>query len=256
MHRGGIIAGIVLVAVIGLFVARHIGESERPLEAVGAEAGGPAPDSPAVGETAETAAGNLPATGETRAYTIDAAGSEVYWRIYRSGPARRLGHSHVISVGELAGSVSLGSDPAAATWQLSFPVAGLVVDDPGLRARHGEEFESVPSEEDKAGTKENMLTDRVLDGAQFPEIRLDGTGFVGPLQDATLAVSIHMLGRTIDRSVPASIVIGADELTVSGEFRLTHEDLGLEPFTALGGMMAVGEDIDFTYRIRALAGDR
>jgi hypothetical protein len=69
-----------------------------------------------------------------------------------------------------------------------------------------------------------------------------------------LPVSIEMLGRTIEQSFPATISIEADSLTVTGEYRLTHEDLGLQPFTALGGLMAVGENIDFTYRIHAIAG--
>jgi hypothetical protein len=67
-------------------------------------------------------------------------------------------------------------------------------------------------------------------------------------------VSIEMLGRVVERRLPATIVVGTDSVTVSGEFRLTHTDLGLTPFTAMGGLMAVGEEIDFTYRIHAVAG--
>ena len=192
---------------------------------------------------------------DATAYVIDPAESEVYWRIYRAGPLAGLGHSHVISLVEFEGRLALGDDPADSVWELSFPVDGLVIDIPELRARYGEEFESVPSEDDKEGTKVNMLTDRVLDGVNFPEIRLEGSGVVGSLDDASLPVRIQMLGRTIEQTFPASISITADTVTVTGEYRLTHTDLGMEAFSLLGGAMAVGEDIDFTYRLVAVAVD-
>ena len=162
----------------------------------------------------------------------------------------------MISVSGLKGTVRLTDDLTAAEWSLSFPVAALIVDDPALRGRYGKDFESVPSDRDKAGTRENMLTDRVLNGEMFPEIELHGTGVEGPLTDAHLPLTIEMLGRSIEQSFPAAISIEDGSLTVTGEYRLTHEDLGLEPFTALGGLMAVGDDIDFTYKIHAIAGAR
>ena len=195
----------------------------------------------------------LPAGDDVQVYTIDPAESEVYWKIYRSGPLARLGHNHVISLVDFSGSVTVGSDLADSAWELSFPVDGLIVDDPELRARFGEDFESVPSDEDKAGTKVNMLTDRVLDGINFPEIRLEGSGVIGSLDAASLPLSINILGRTIERTFPASISITADTVTVTGEYRMTHDDFGMEPFTALGGAMAVGSEIDFTYELTATA---
>ncbi len=155
---------------------------------------------------------------------------------------------------EFAGNVTLGSDLGTSQWELRFAVDSLVIDDPGFRSRYGEDFESAPSEDDKAGTKRNMLTDRVLNGEIFPEIRLSGTGGAGVFDAAELPLTIEILGRTIEQSFPASIEIGADSLTVTGEYRLTHDDLGMEPFSVFGGMMAVGNEIDFTYRIHAVAG--
>lgn len=193
----------------------------------------------------------LPVDEDSQIYIVDAAESEIYWRIYRSGALARLGHNHVISLTEFEGSVTVGGDVADSTWELSFPVDALVIDDPELRARYGEDFESVPREADKEGTKENMLTEGLLDGVNFPEIRLEGNGVVGSLDAASLPVSIHMLGRTIEQTFPASITITADSVMVEGEYQLTHADLGLEPFSLLGGAMAVGAEIDFTYRLRA-----
>jgi polyisoprenoid-binding protein YceI len=187
-------------------------------------------------------------------YSVDSSGSEVYLRIYAAGALAALAHNHIISAGEFSGRVVLTADPAASQWDLSFPVAELVVDDAELRARYGEDFESGPSDNDKSGTKRNMLSDGLLNGAAFPEIRFSGTGVNGTLENAQLAVSIEIAGSVVDVVFPARISIGDGEVVVSGEYRVTHEDLGLTPFTAMAGAMAVAEEIDFTYRIRAVAG--
>ena len=261
MHRGKIIGAIVLVVAIGLVVSQQLGEPDGGTADGGAPANaGSAAGQPAAGGAAADAGGAparlaaaLPAAGETRAYSIDPAASELYWRIYRAGTLARLGHNHIISVTELEGSVTLASSLDAAEWELSFPVNALVVDDPELRARYGEDFESTPSEGDKEGTKQNMLTDRLLNGEMFPRIRLEGQGIAGSLENASLPATISIVGQTIEQTFPATVSIAEGGITVEGEYRLTHEDLGLTPFTALGGAMAVGDEIDFTYRLRAVA---
>jgi hypothetical protein len=251
MKRGKVIGAIVLIVAIALVIAERLGEPTTDSGESGAR-----PEAGSGAAVAVLPGGVGLADGEVRVYTVDDAQSEVYWRIYRAGAFARLGHNHVISVGELSGSVALNSDLSATEWSLSFPVEGLEIDNPDLRSRYGEEFESVPSEDDKAGTKTNMMTDRVLNGAVYTEIRLNGTGVNGTLANAELPVSIEMLGRTIEQAFPASITIGADSITVEGEYRLTHADLGMEPFSAFGGAIAVGDDIDFSYRSHAIAGGR
>lgn len=216
-------------------------------------------DQPSEPATAQTTAAPAPAMIEpvqaveegAVVYTLDPSQSEVYWRIYRAGRLARLGHNHVISMVDFEGSVTVTPDVADSRWELSFPVDALVIDDPELRARYGEDFESIPDENAKEGTKTNMLTDSLLDGANFPEIRLQGSGVVGPLDAASLPVNISIVGRTIEQTFPASISITDDFVTVEGEYRLTHADLGLDPFSLLGGAMAVGDEIDFTYRLHA-----
>jgi hypothetical protein len=251
MRRGKVIGALVLLAAIGLIVAF------RPDTPDPAGTSGPTAtaDTRLLAQaTGQPAGPGGPGGAAARVFRVDAGQSEVYWRIYKAGAAARFGHNHVVSVTGLSGTVTLASELSASEWTLRFPVAGLVVDDQEIRARYGEEFSSVPSDGDKEGTKRNMLTPEVLDGAAHPEIRLGGRGVSGTLENAELPVSIEILGRVVERRLPARIVVGADSLTVSGEFRLTHTDLGMTPFTALGGLMSVGEDIDFSYRIHAVAG--
>lgn len=191
--------------------------------------------------------------GEARRYDIDAEGSEVFWRISKAGLMARFGHNHVISAREFEGNVVVdAADPTKSSFELEIPVAALVVDDPELRARFGEEFASVPSEADKEGTRTNMLGDGVLKAAMFPVVRVSGGAPVSEGGAQTLPVQIDILGNSFDLRVPGTVTFGDSTLEATGDFALDHADLGMTPFSALGGALQVGERIDFTYRIRAV----
>ena len=117
------------------------------------------------------------AQGGERAFTIDPAASEIHWLVFKAGALARLGHNHVISVPSVKGSVAVNAqNPAASHFEILIPVADLTIDDAKLRSGLGEDFSSVPTAKDIEGTRHNMLTDRVLNGDNFPTIRVRGTG--------------------------------------------------------------------------------
>jgi len=195
----------------------------------------------------------------TQAYVIDAGASDVHWLVYRAGAFARFGHNHVISVAEVNGTVAVDpSSLARSSFQLEIPVMDLVVDDPVLREALGEEFSSEPSADDISGTHGNMLSDRVLDAERHPSIRVTGTGPVGEAGRQTLRMTVHLLGRAVELTVPTSVTLQGDSLEAAGEFELTHEQLGMEPFSVMGGALQVGNRMSFEYRIlaRRAAGDR
>ncbi len=192
--------------------------------------------------------------GAPGVFAIDAERTDIHWRIYRAGPMARFGHSHVISVGALEGAVSLAEDASQSSFELEFPVAGLIIDDPELRNLYGEEFSTVPSAEDIEGTRENMLTEAVLDGERFPSIRVSGSNWTGP-GEASIDLAIEILGRTIELTLPTEVVVDGDSLVASGSFTLGHEALGMTPFSVMMGAVQVGEDMDFVYEIHAERGD-
>jgi hypothetical protein len=185
-------------------------------------------------------------------YAIDPAASDLHWLVYKAGTLARLGHNHTVAVGDLSGNVTKNdSDLAASRFELGFSVAALVIDDPKLRGTLGEEFASVPTADDVAGTHKNMLSDRVLDGEKHPTIRVLGTGPAAKAGEQTLAVTVEMLGRSIPLTVPTQVTVDGDVLTATGEFELNHADLGMQPFSVMLGALAVGEKLSFSYRITA-----
>jgi hypothetical protein len=189
---------------------------------------------------------------EAEVYSVDAAGSDIHWRVYKAGTFSRFGHNHVISAGALSGTVTRQAEVSRSTFDLSIPVAALVVDDPQLRRLYGPDFSSEPTENDIAGTHTNMLSERVLDGEHYSELRIQGRIVSGEPEAVMFAITIDLLGRSIELTVPGSIVFNGDTLVASGEFGITHSDLGLEPFSVMMGALAVGQPLDFVYRVRAV----
>jgi hypothetical protein len=190
---------------------------------------------------------------EARHYTIDAAGSDVHWLVFKAGSLARLGHNHVISVSDLAGTVTTNADPSASSFELQFHVQALTVDDPKLRSGLGPDFASVPSADDIAGTRKNMLSDRVLMGEKHQAIKVTGVGPAGSADMQTLKITVELLGRSVPLTVPTKVEMHGDDLTASGEFDLTHTALGMMPFTVMLGALQVADNMKFVYRIHATA---
>jgi len=222
----------------------HVGDGEPPMRSL----------SRVLIPLCLTWSGVAAAQGADRAFAIDASASDIHWLVYKAGALARLGHNHVISVPGLHGSVTIGAqDLSASSFEIVIPVADLVIDDPKLRSGLGEDFASVPTEKDIEGTRHNMLTDRVLDGDKFPTIRVSGTGPFGATGAQTFKLKVELLGRTVGLTVPTNVTVTEDRVEASGEFDLTHAELGMQPFTALMGALSVGEKMSFTYHVVARA---
>jgi polyisoprenoid-binding protein YceI len=196
--------------------------------------------------------GAVDAQGASERYVVDPAESQLHWLVYKAGALARLGHNHTIAAGDLSGTVTVNAnDLGASRFELGFSVASLVVDDPALRATLGADFASVPTADDIAGTRTNMLSERVLDGEKYPGLRILGTGPVARNGRQVLNVQVEMLGRTVDLTVPTEVSIDNGELRAKGEFELNHADLGMQPFSVMMGALQVGEKLSFTYDVKA-----
>jgi hypothetical protein len=193
----------------------------------------------------------LAQTADGDVYEIDAARSDIHWQVYKAGAFARFGHNHVISVGTPSGRISVAEVLADSRVEMHIPVGELVVDNPQLRKGKGEDFASEPSDEDIEGTRGNMLSEGVLNGAQFPEIRVSGTNLSGLGANATIDLTIDLLGRSVTHTVPTSVVVEGDGLIATGEFALQHADLGMKPFSVMMGALQVGDQLDFIYRVHA-----
>jgi hypothetical protein len=191
-----------------------------------------------------------PAPGAVR-YQIDGTRSEVLIWLTRGGALAQLGHNHIIEVAQLSGELWLADERQRSVFSLRFPVAALRLDEPLRRAQQGSGYEETLSEDDIAGTRLHMLDTASLAGADYPLIELASesisqadTGWV-----AHTAIQVRAFRAHIE--VPVQLVSASDEITLSGEFTITHAALGLVPHSALLGALRVAEPIRVRFHISA-----
>lgn len=157
----------------------------------------------------------------------------------------------MLTAGRLEGEVWLPADPAAARVRLSFPVADLVVDEPAARREEGEEFASLPSAEDVAGTRRNLLGPALLDAGRYPLIRIDGAAARRP-EGLVVRAAVAVRDRTAALEVPVEVATGAGALTVRGGFTVLQSALGLTPFSVGLGALKVRDDLEVRFRLVAV----
>ena len=230
---------VVLIAAALTLAACQSGTATRP----------PAlpPPAPALG--AGASGGAESAAGER--YRIDAQRSELLVLVYRDGRMASLGHNHVIAVRQLSGVVVVAGDLGQSRWQLDFPVDALSVDEPQLRAAQGEQFQTTLDDAAIAGTREHMLGAALLDAPSFPVIHLESEQVLTGDDGLRLSARIRVRDHTARINVPVTLERTADELIASGEFDLTHAELGLTPYSVALGALRVADRMRVRYRLVA-----
>jgi hypothetical protein len=230
------------------------------LAACAGTGGAPVEQPPAAAEGAPAAPEGFPSARyesvrerDGRVYRIANEESQIDVYVYRGGRLARLGHNHIVTSRALNGFVLDAKDPSRSQLDFYFPVDSLSVDEPELRAAAGDAFASQPSEGDIAGTRRNLLGERMLNAEQFPFILVSGQWRGGTESAPELGLTITVRGIAHEKSATAQIERDGDILRASGEVRLSHAELGLEPFTVLGGAIAVEDGFDVRYRIVARA---
>jgi len=205
--------------------------------------------------TAESAESPLawpkePSPGAKR-YALNPQASRVLVYVYRTGRMARLGHNHLVSVGELEGDLWLARPLSESRVEIRVPLQGLVVDDPELRAAAGSELDTEPSPQDIANTRRNMLGVQVLDAATHPWIVVRGVPAGGALADLELDAEVEIRGQTNRMRLPVHLDLAPDRALASGDFRLRQSDFGITPYSVMMGALAVQDEVRVVYRLVA-----
>lgn len=196
--------------------------------------------------------GAVPLPAGAQRYVIDPEGSIVTIRVYRAGPLARLGHNHVITSADEAGTVWTNGELAGSGFEMRVPVASLVVDDPTARQAAGPDFPGEVPEDARTGTRSNMLGPEVLNAAVYPEIVVRADAVAGNWEAPVALARMTLRDRILEREVPLKIARGRTEITARGSFRVLQSDFGLTPFSVAGGAIQVADGLDVTFEIRAV----
>jgi polyisoprenoid-binding protein YceI len=187
----------------------------------------------------------------TRRLQVDPERTVVTVIVRRAGPLAKLGHDHVITSADEAGSVWLGSTPADSSFELTLPVDRFDVDLPAARAAAGVEFAAPVPDDARAGTRHNMLRAEVLDGEQFPTLTLRSSAASGAWPQPIVRVAVTLKGVAREQEIPVVVERDAAGLTARGELRLNQTDFGITPFSVAGGAIRVADTLEIRFELAA-----
>ncbi len=185
------------------------------------------------------------------AYAIDPASSWLHVRVYKTGRLARFGHNHVISSHAIDGTVMLTEDPANSSLTLQLPLASFVVDDPRWRAHNGDDFPGEINDRDREGTRANMLSEKLLNAANHPVLHISSTAIERHAGGLAVQAQVALAGTVKPLTFPVSVTVENGIVRASGELTVTHEQLGLAPFSALLGALKVADEIGLSYHLTA-----
>ncbi|MDB6062403.1 MAG: hypothetical protein JWM78_2506 [Verrucomicrobiaceae bacterium] len=185
-------------------------------------------------------------------YQLDSSRSSIKLNVYRDGPLARLGHNHVIAIEQISGTIYREKITAQSEFELSFPVAAMQVDRSDDRAEAGTDFASAVTPEAIAGTRENMLGPKLLAAQQYPLISLRSISISGAEPDVQIVVAIKLREFDSQIALPAHISEQDSALFIDGEVPLSQVQLGLTPYSVLGGGLRVGDTINARFHLVAL----
>ena len=184
-------------------------------------------------------------------YQLDTSASELRILVYRAGALGKLGHNHVIVSRGMTGTVYRRDPLGQSSFTLSVPVVSREVDPDTARAEEGDAFATQPSAKDIAATQRNMLGKRLLKAERFPDVTVEGLSLTGTPPEVIVHCRIGIAGNAVLLQVPASLSVGHERLTVSGELSLSHTELGLKRFRVMLGALQVAEDMTLKFRLLA-----
>jgi len=237
---------------------------------------GPEPYSAAKVGAVAAATGSQPGSGsqarqrhEGRPFDVASRESLLTILAFRGGTLAKVGHNHVIASHDVSGTFYVPDDVSHSTFELHIPVGQLSIDEPDLRAQEGPDFPKDVPDSAKEGTRRNMLSEALLNGAQYTDITLVSQ-HIAVLPDPTRQpgtsareaqsasqiradVQVTIRGQAQAISVPVTYSLANGVLTASGELPLKQTDLGLTPFTAMLGALAVQDEMRVKFHFVAHA---
>lgn len=184
-------------------------------------------------------------------YRISAADSVVHVLVYRGGALATLGHNHVLSSQDVAGTVWLHEQLELSGFALSVPVGTLIVDDDQARNEEGAEFPPQVPESAREGTKRNLLSEAVLDGAKQPRIEIRSVAIAGTREQPSVTARMTIKAQSRDIHVPVFMNEQGQSLRIRGEFDIKQSDFGIKPYSVALGALQVQDTVRIKFNLVA-----
>lgn len=171
--------------------------------------------------------------------------------VYRGGAMARLGHNHVIASHQLGGPVYVTDVATQTRFDITVPVNDLTVDEPAMREMAGPDFPPNVPESARDGTRKNLMSEALLDGAKYPTIRLRAVDVIEAAGGYDMGVEITIKEQVRTVRVPVAVEKSEGSIKASGEFPLKQSELGLKPFSVAMGTLIVLDDMKVRFDVTA-----
>lgn len=185
-------------------------------------------------------------------YRVSGRDSAVHVLVYRGGALANLGHNHVLSSPDADGFIWLHDKPELCGFELVAPVNDLIVDDNQARIAEGAEFPPNVPEDAKQGTKRNLLSEAVLDGARYPQVTIKSIAILGARGHPNIKARMTIKARTREIQLPVSWLEQDQKLLIHGEFAIKQSDFGIKPYSVALGALQVQDEIRIKFDLIAL----
>ncbi len=189
-------------------------------------------------------------TSGGRVFKLNPQASEVRIFVFRGGRASKVGHNHVLSAPRFTGFVEV--PPAGAgggRFDLEFRLDQLEIDNPAQRAALGGAFSTNVSPDAVADTREHMLGDANLQASRFPFVHIHSLQVIGEVPRLAAKVQVEMHGQQRELWIPISVEGLPDRIVASGSFVLRQSDFGVKPYSILGGVVSVEDEVVIEFRL-------
>jgi len=172
---------------------------------------------------------------------INTAKSLLTVHVNKGGVLAFIGHQHIVASHDLTGWVDQENNQGF----FSFDITKLTIDESVLLK--AKKLPDVLKESDKAATKQNML--KMLDIKNYPDVRVQVTKFDSA--KSTIHAKIVLNNHMVERDLIVKVTRSAkDKITnISGETSLKLSDFAVEPFSALAGLLSVGDALTIEWNL-------
>jgi hypothetical protein len=185
-----------------------------------------------------------------KTFALNPSTSNIRIFVFSGGSAANLGHAHVLSAPRFTGYFHLPADGARhAQFDLEFALNQLEIDNPHERAALGKSFATPLTADDIARTREHMLGENNLQAEKFPLVRIHSMQISGAAPKFAAKILIELHGVTREMLLPLNVVGLPAHLAVTGSLVLRQSDFGIKPYTVLGGLLAVEDELVIEFQL-------
>ena len=185
-----------------------------------------------------------------KVFALDPKQSDVRIYAFRGGPFAKVGHNHVLSAPMFTGYFYQPPTGGTGTrFDLEFRLDALEIDNPEYRSKLGPAFASKLSAPAIEGTRDHMLGADNLEADKFPLVTVKSLEITGETPKFAVKVQMTLHGQQRELLVPLTVEGLPDQLVVTGAFSVRQTDFGAKPYSVLGGLMTVEDEVVIEFRL-------